>query len=401
MKISSLINQVDIENLYQHVLNLEGIRHPIQAPSHLECSFNYIKTQFKEYGLKVNEQSIKLELFEQEFKNIEGILSKEKNEDIFLLTSHYDTVINCPGAIDNASAVAIILECARILSNNDVNVNIHFLGFTLEEFNASWVEKRFRKMRELGLMDEKNRYTSYFTSELMKTYKKISWKYRQQGISPGEAVKKSIKVLNNELSGAFREFLNYELKLYEPFSHSSIWGSYALIGSEKWVSEFYKSDKKIQGVINFDAIGFNSRGISQHALLNIDESDQNSDIPTLKNTNNSKNPNIQIFADKNSKELMDAFNQACNLPEIKINTLNIRKPYKFEYLAKNEPDVLRSDHTPFWKRDIPAIFVTDYAERPNPYYHTPADTIDKIDFQILRKITQATIALIYNFIKNK
>lgn len=61
---------------------------------------------------------------------------------------------------------------------------------------------------------------------------------------------------------------------------------------------------------------------------------------------------------------------------------------------------MRSDHTTFWKRNIPAIFITDFTEVPNPYYHSAADTIDKIDFDILKTLTQATLGTIKKLKKN-
>lgn len=43
------------------------------------------------------------------------------------------------------------------------------------------------------------------------------------------------------------------------------------------------------------------------------------------------------------------------------------------------PDLMRSDHAPFWERDIPAVFVTDTANFRNPNYHTATDTPDTLD----------------------
>lgn len=43
------------------------------------------------------------------------------------------------------------------------------------------------------------------------------------------------------------------------------------------------------------------------------------------------------------------------------------------------PDVLRSDHAPFWYKGIGAVFVTDTADFRNPHYHRSSDTIETID----------------------
>jgi len=55
-------------------------------------------------------------------------------------------------------------------------------------------------------------------------------------------------------------------------------------------------------------------------------------------------------------------------------------------------DLLRSDHAPFWREGIPGLMVTDTANFRYPFYHTQADTIDKLDFNFMTKACKATIA---------
>ncbi len=50
-------------------------------------------------------------------------------------------------------------------------------------------------------------------------------------------------------------------------------------------------------------------------------------------------------------------------------------------------DISRSDHASFWRHGYPAIMVTDTAPFRYPYYHTPNDTPDKIDFTGLAQVT--------------
>jgi len=44
------------------------------------------------------------------------------------------------------------------------------------------------------------------------------------------------------------------------------------------------------------------------------------------------------------------------------------------------PGVWWSDHWSFWVEGYPAIMITDTAPYRNPFYHTPADTPDKLDY---------------------
>ncbi len=44
------------------------------------------------------------------------------------------------------------------------------------------------------------------------------------------------------------------------------------------------------------------------------------------------------------------------------------------------PGVWWSDHWSFWREDYPAIMISDTAPYRNPFYHTPQDTPDKLDY---------------------
>ena len=51
----------------------------------------------------------------------------------YVVGAHYDTVPSTPGADDNASAVAVLLELARSLRQARLKAPVLFAGFTLEE----------------------------------------------------------------------------------------------------------------------------------------------------------------------------------------------------------------------------------------------------------------------------
>jgi hypothetical protein len=46
-----------------------------------------------------------------------------------------------------------------------------------------------------------------------------------------------------------------------------------------------------------------------------------------------------------------------------------------------------SDHWSFWKEGFPALMVTDTAPFRYPHYHTPKDTVDKLDFEAMARVT--------------
>ncbi|HBH60255.1 MAG TPA: aminopeptidase [Nitrospiraceae bacterium] len=98
----------------------------------LNRTIDYITSELRTYGYAVLEQPC--EYRGRTYKNIyvekKGI--KDPGE-IFVVGAHYDTVTGSPGADDNASAVAGLLELARLLADKPLARTLHFVAFTLEE----------------------------------------------------------------------------------------------------------------------------------------------------------------------------------------------------------------------------------------------------------------------------
>jgi hypothetical protein len=55
-------------------------------------------------------------------------------------------------------------------------------------------------------------------------------------------------------------------------------------------------------------------------------------------------------------------------------------------------DFHRSDHSPAWKRDIPALFFTDTTNFRNVNYHTPTDTPETVDPVFLHGVGQLVLS---------
>jgi hypothetical protein len=59
-----------------------------------------------------------------------------------------------------------------------------------------------------------------------------------------------------------------------------------------------------------------------------------------------------------------------------------------EMMKNLVPHAFRSDHAPFWARDIPALMWTDTAEFRNPNYHRATDTPDTLDYGFMAEVAR-------------
>ena len=120
--------------LREHVKALAvdiGPRTPLNRDSLVRAA-NYIHSVFDEAGLFVREQDY--QYYEQRVTNVLAVVPATSGASAYYgVGAHYDTVPDTPGADDNASAVAVMLELARRLQQARLKAPVLFAAFTLEE----------------------------------------------------------------------------------------------------------------------------------------------------------------------------------------------------------------------------------------------------------------------------
>ena len=85
------------------------------ASSGLRAAADYIERELRSYRYAPERQTF--EVGGHAFANIEAEIKGTKHpENILVIGAHYDTAGNFPGANDNASGVAAVLELARTLA---------------------------------------------------------------------------------------------------------------------------------------------------------------------------------------------------------------------------------------------------------------------------------------------
>jgi Zn-dependent M28 family amino/carboxypeptidase len=90
----------------------------------------YIRQQFNASGAATSEQTFVVS--GKEYKNVIAHFGPESGERI-VVGAHYDSYGDKPGADDNASGVAGLLELARLLGTQKLPMAVELVAYTLEE----------------------------------------------------------------------------------------------------------------------------------------------------------------------------------------------------------------------------------------------------------------------------
>ncbi|MFQ5576922.1 MAG: M20/M25/M40 family metallo-hydrolase [Anaerolineae bacterium] len=282
--IQTLVDSVSQTEIYSTILHLQDddstplwdadrTRYAYSAGVAVER--DYIQTKMTALGLQTRLQNFNYG--GHSLDNIEGTLPgwDPHSDTVYLAVAHYDSItVNsgsnpesaAPGADDNASGVAAVLEAARVLSQNRYRYTLKFVAFSAEE---------------LGL-----------------------------------------------------------------------------IGSGRYAAQARAAGTPIGGVINHDMVAWDGDGDGAMDLHVGTRSDSQALGLVYSNT-------------------LATYGIALNLQYIIIGATN------------------RSDHASFWSQNYPALLaIEDFADSQdfNPYYHTPGDTLDKLDMGYARKFAQATVA---------
>ncbi len=382
-----VLNTVNKERIYKTILNLEGPRHPISSMEHLNYTADYIVDVLKDINVDV--QSFEVKAFKGNFRNIIATIGDKSKEGI-LLCAHYDSVEFSPGANDNLSAVAVLLEIAEILKKVDNPPTVHFAFFTLEEGNPTATRELNKGLIEAGILNENLKYESIDFLNASKSLSKRSKKLFSKLYGPVQVYETLMK---DDLTLQELRIAEVYLKMFNSLPDIDS-KTLSIVGSNMFVDALDDFDINVRCVINYDCIGWiKDENGTQQPLPISDEYHSFFDKYKI-NTNEMKGNFIGVAGDINSSKYLKAFTFC--IKEIDIPHLSMDIPLNHDDMKRHVPDLLRSDHRPFWKKNIPGLFVTDLANFRSELYHTKADESQYINYDMLVKITKATLKFLLN-----
>jgi len=294
--VNAMLNLITPDLLKSYMAQIEGIRHHT-AGRDLYLSTQYLIESLVDDGNFQN-RSQTFNSGGLEYKNVIGRKAGHKIEGVtYMISAHYDTIEESPGADDNGSGVCGILAALEIL----------------KDYN--------------------------FEKSLL------------------------ITAFDNEEGG--------------------------LLGSNAFVNKEIRAFETIAGLLNLEMIGYYTEEPNTQTL----PVDFESLFPEQTNqieANQFRGDFIINTGNDNSVDLMNAFNSAAltYVPDLKV--IAVKSPGDGSAI----PDLRRSDHAPFWLKGYSALMITDGANFRNPYYHTPEDKSEHLNFEFMSQVVKATLATI-------
>jgi hypothetical protein len=256
----------------------------------LEAAAAYIARELRAYGYLVREQPHVV--WDRTVKNLDCELTgRGRPDEIVVVGAHYDSVAGCPGAGDNGSGVAAMLELARMLKDRKLNRTVRFAAFVNEE-------PPFCFTRRMGSL----------------VYARECWRRRERIVAM------------------------FSLETIGYYSDEQ--------GSQRYPFPFGLLYPRRGNFIAFVA------NLSSRRLV---------------------------------RESLSLFRRHAAFPSEGVAAPG--------YL----PGIFWSDHWSFWRQGYKAVMITDTAPFRFPYYHTPQDTPDKLDYERMAPVVGGMARVVEEF----
>ena len=119
-------------NLRKHVESIASREHNFLKLAELELAARYIEAALADTGRAVATQRFRSGPVD--VRNIEvEVRGDTRASEIIVVGAHYDSVLGAPGANDNGSGVAAVIELARLFATEKLARTLRFVAFVNEE----------------------------------------------------------------------------------------------------------------------------------------------------------------------------------------------------------------------------------------------------------------------------
>lgn len=178
----------------------------------LNCIAHYIKSRFEDLDIEVAYQEFIV--LDKVYKNVIASINPH-HEKRLIIGGHYDVCGDTQGADDNASAIAGLIQSAKLLKEieKELNFRIDFVAFCLEEppyfgteHMGSYIHAKYLKEQQIPIIGMINyEMIGYFTDEPNSQYYPI---VDMKNIYPTTG--NFIAMIANENSQSFLHSLDFD-----------------------------------------------------------------------------------------------------------------------------------------------------------------------------------------------
>lgn len=133
--IQNTIKQINPDSIKSYMLKLQGFKSRFAYAPDRDTVKNWIVDKFREFGYS----NITIDSFYNNNAWCKNIMLEypgtAETSDFVVIGAHYDSYRNSPGADDNASGTAAVLELARVVKTSELKPfrKIKFIAFAAEE----------------------------------------------------------------------------------------------------------------------------------------------------------------------------------------------------------------------------------------------------------------------------
>lgn len=120
-----------LRRVVEHLAGTIGPRH-LGKPETMTQTREFIEQELARLGWSVRRETYEADGLPVSNLIVERI-GKRSPERVLIVGAHYDTIPQTPGADDNASAVAVLLELARMLAQDQFQYTLRMIFFACEE----------------------------------------------------------------------------------------------------------------------------------------------------------------------------------------------------------------------------------------------------------------------------
>lgn len=128
-----LVDAVQPDRAFADITTLARTpRHPEENPDDTRAAAAYIRSELTEAGLEPQDNPVEVggTTLPVVWAEVAG---RRCDDKVFVVTGHYDTVAGTPGADDDASGVAAMLEIGRVLAKAEPDASVVVAGLPFEE----------------------------------------------------------------------------------------------------------------------------------------------------------------------------------------------------------------------------------------------------------------------------